>query len=76
MGGSMMRNYILTFDKTNKQMGFNGQPLSSWKYLFVIFQLVLSTLILIGVGIAVYLILTVRYVKIEKLKKSKAKKTK
>jgi hypothetical protein len=48
MGSSAMKNYIITFDKQNSQIGFNGQPIGFWRKLFRIFELVMIGL---GVGI-------------------------
>jgi hypothetical protein len=31
VGGSLMKDYILTFDKQNQQVGFNGHPLGAWR---------------------------------------------
>lgn len=75
IGGSLMRNYIITFDKQNKQVGFNGNSLGAWRHLFLIFQLIMIFLILAGLGIGIYLIMNVRYIKQEKLEK-RAKKAK
>lgn len=39
MGGSvLMKNYIVTFDKYNKRIGFNGEPVGIWKQIFYICQ--------------------------------------
>jgi hypothetical protein len=63
MGGSLMRDYIITFDKQNQQMGFNGKQLGIWRLLFLIFQLILIIFMLASFVIGVYLLLTVKYVK-------------
>lgn len=62
-----MKNYIITFDKENKKIGFNGKALSTWKYLFLIFQLILIALVIVALGVSIYLVMTIRYVKMEKL---------
>jgi hypothetical protein len=63
MGGSLLRNYILTFDKQNKQVGFNGNSLGIWRKLFVIFQLIMILIALLALGLGIYLLMIIRYIK-------------
>lgn len=54
IGSSLMKNYIITFDKSNAQIGFNGSAIGVWRQLFIIFEFVMLCLALIVVGVGIY----------------------
>lgn len=66
IGTSLMKNYVITFDKENQQIGFNGQPISPWNDIFVILQLIMICVGMITLGVIIYAVATIRYFKKEK----------
>lgn len=49
-----MKDYIITFDKLNSQIGFNGKPYGAFNQIFVILQVIMITLIILALGFGVY----------------------
>lgn len=63
IGSSLMKDYIITFNKESQQIGFNGKSTGSWKQLFIIFQFIMVSVAAIVLGVGVYHLMTVKYEK-------------